>query len=213
MARDTLLQALPPTRREIVMHLKTEGDASVDDLAHVLSMTASAVRQHIVPLEAEGLVDHIEVGSGPGRRKRRYHLTERGDALFPDRCGELAVTCAAALERLDPALTRRLVDEGLRTHYRTWLRELASLPEAETKQRLARLAQMFEANDFLPAVGKDDGKRRMVLRHCPFLGLARTSSSVCEAELALIREALPRARVERVAYRLEGARSCIFEIG
>ena len=194
-----------------MIYLKTEGDASVDDLAGVLSMTASAIRQHIVPLEAEGLVDHVEVGSGPGRRKRRYHLTERGDALFPDRCGELAITCASALERVDPGLMRRLIDEGLRMQYRTWLRELSALPEGQTRQRLARLVQMFEANDFLPTVEKDDGKRRLILRHCPFLGLARTSSSVCEAELALVREALPHARIDRVAHRLEGGRSCVFE--
>lgn len=171
------------------MYLKTEGDASVDDLASALSMTASAIRQHIVPLEAEGLVDHVEVGSGPGRRKRRYHLTDEGDALFPDHRGSLATACTAVLERLDPAMLRRLIGEGLRAQFRPWLREIKATEDR--RWRLARLVEMFEENDFLPLVENGDGRRAPVLRHCPFFGLARSSRAVCEAELEVIREEVP----------------------
>lgn len=212
MTPDALLYALPPTRREIMMHLKTQGDASVDDLAGALSMTASAIRQHIVPLEAEGLVDYIEVGSGPGRRKRRYRLTERGEALFPDHCAELAVACASALEHLDPALLHRLVDEALRSQYRRWLREAQALPGGQTRRRLDVLKRMFAENDFLPVLDESNGTLRLTLLHCPLLGLARASSSVCEAELGILRDTLPEATVSRVAHRPDDSRSCVFEI-
>lgn len=212
MKRDSLLQVLPPTRRDIITFLKTSGDASVDDLARALSMTASAIRQHIVPLEAEGLVDHVEVGTGPGRRKRRYRLTERGNALFPDHCGSLAETCVAALEQSDPATLQRLLAEGLRIEYRAFTRDLALLPASALEERLKLLVAMFEQHDFMPVTERGADGDQLVFQHCPYLGLARSSGAICRAELDVIREALPVASVERVEHRIDGDRFCAFRI-
>src|ERR1700730_11712270 len=98
------LDSLPPGRRAVLSTLKTRGEASVEDVAEVLGVTVSAVRQHLVPLEQHGLVAHRDERPGPGRPRRRYCLTPAAESLWPKRYGQLTNQLLTFIDDADPTL-------------------------------------------------------------------------------------------------------------
>ena len=71
------------TRRTILQALKKQGELRVEELAELLDVTPSAVRQQLAGMMADGLVDYRERKGGPGRPRHLYHLTPAAEALFP----------------------------------------------------------------------------------------------------------------------------------
>ena len=83
--RGAILAPVPPASspgaRERLLHLlKTKGPATASSLARRLSVTPTAVRQHLAPMEAEGVVAHVDVPGKVGRPKRTWRTTPAADA-------------------------------------------------------------------------------------------------------------------------------------
>ena len=98
------LDNLPPGRRAVLSTLKTRGEASADEVATTLGVTVGAVRQHLAPLEEQGLVAHRDERPGPGRPRRRYCLTPAAESLWPKRYGQLANQLLTFIDGADPTL-------------------------------------------------------------------------------------------------------------
>src|SRR5512143_3985003 len=88
MSRD---QPLERNRDRILFHLKSRGSQTAGDVAQRLDMTAAGARQHLLKLLEAGLVESEDSREGRGRPKKRWRLTERGHARFPDRHSELTL--------------------------------------------------------------------------------------------------------------------------
>ncbi|GAB4323951.1 MAG: hypothetical protein Kow0010_05640 [Dehalococcoidia bacterium] len=177
----------------------------------MLAITPTAVRQHLGPLVAEGLVTFRETGSGPGRRKRLYRLTRAGDALFPSVAGEVAPSLLAELRDADPdratAFFRRLHD-GVAQKVADSL-PLHAPPEAAADA----LVRSFGERAFMPALCDEaDDSVCLCLYHCPLLALAGVAPEVCACEQAMIARLLPWATVTRTRHRLAGDRTCAYTI-
>lgn len=71
------------TRWSILEILKRKSRATVEDLATSLGLTPTGVRQHVTLLERDGLVTSSEERLRLGRPRLVYHLTEKGEELFP----------------------------------------------------------------------------------------------------------------------------------
>ena len=56
--------------------LRKAGPLGVNDLAQATQVTATAVRQRLVRLMAQGLIDRELTRAGRGRPSHRYGLTE-----------------------------------------------------------------------------------------------------------------------------------------
>src|ERR1700757_3489508 len=78
------------TRMEILELLRRKGRSSAETIAGDLGVTANAGRQHLTNLERDGLVVSQPERSGRGRPALQFGLTERADAVFPKRYGQLA---------------------------------------------------------------------------------------------------------------------------
>jgi len=78
------------TRMEILELLRRRGRCSAETIANDLGVTANAIRQHLTNLERDGLVVSQPERSGRGRPALLFALTERADAVFPKRYGQLA---------------------------------------------------------------------------------------------------------------------------
>lgn len=80
------------TRQEILEILKQERQATVEDLAERLDLTAMTIRHHLNVLQAQGLVVAAKVRrlQTVGRPRLVYTLTEAADELFPQGYSELA---------------------------------------------------------------------------------------------------------------------------
>src|SRR5467141_4322683 len=78
------------TRMEVLELLRRKGRCSAETIATDLGVTPNAVRQHLTNLERDGLVVSQPERSGRGRPSLLFALTERADAVFPKRYGQLA---------------------------------------------------------------------------------------------------------------------------
>jgi DeoR family suf operon transcriptional repressor len=205
-----VLETLAPTRQALLTALKRAGEARADDLASELGITVSAVRQHLAGLGADGLIDHREVRSGPGRPHHLYRLSDKGDGLFPRRYGVFAAELLDELEAESPALVDKLF-EGRRR--RRVERAKARLDGKSFESRVRELTQILDEDGYLAeVVPMRDGSFRIVEHNCAILAVATRYGAACGTELEFLREVLPDAKIERVAHLLAGGHVCAYEV-
>src|SRR5438105_966252 len=70
-------------RAAILRLLQKRGQASIKDMELTLGVTATAVREQLSHLMAEGVVDAVRVRGEVGRPFYVYHLTDKAQELFP----------------------------------------------------------------------------------------------------------------------------------
>src|SRR4051812_50169192 len=90
--RPAPLPTLPAGRREVLYAVRRGGEATADQVAEQLGMTASGARQHLTALVDAGLVENEELAATEPRRGRRtlvYSTTAAADGYFPKAYGEL----------------------------------------------------------------------------------------------------------------------------
>ncbi len=207
---DGRIRAMPSSRERMLHLLKTKGPQTAAALAKKLGMTAVAARQHLEPLEAEGLVAYEERAKGVGRPAREWRLTEKAAALFPDSHGELAVAMLDAMRQsLGEAGLDKLVALRTRAQIRAY-RERVS-PRAPLHRKVAALTALRREEGYMAEWSREGHAFLLVENHCPICAAARTCQGLCAGELDLFRAVLG-ARVERTEHILAGARRCVYRI-
>jgi DeoR family suf operon transcriptional repressor len=212
MADTATLASLPATRRAILVSLKKRGEARAEELAGDLRITASAVRQHLTGLVANGFVGHREVKGGPGRPKHLYSLTSAAEALFPKRYSDLTNEVLAIVEDEDPSLLDRVFER------RRDARVEGAVPRLEAAgpalvDRVAELATILDEDGYLAQwEALDDGTFRITEHNCAVLGVAQRYGQACSSEIEFLRTVLPDATVERTQHILGGAHRCAYVV-
>jgi DeoR family transcriptional regulator, suf operon transcriptional repressor len=207
---DPTLASLSATRRDLLVALKKRGEASAVDLAAVLGITVSAVRQHVAGLAASGFVVYRPVKEGPGRPRHLYRLSAGADGLFPKYYSEFTNELLSYVEDEDPEAVERVFDRRRRRRVESATARLAGkrLPD-----KVAELARILDEDGYLADFESlPDGTFRITEHNCAILGVARRWGLACSTEIEFIREALPEARVERVAHMMAGAHVCRYEV-
>jgi len=205
------LACLPSTRRCLLVNLKMRGEAGAEELAGDLGVTASAVRQHLSGLMAQGLVSHREIRAGPGRPKHVYSLTEAAESLFPKSYGDLTNELLAIVEDEDPKLLETVLER--RRDRRISQAQLRLDPLATLAERVAVIASILDEDGYLADWEQlDDGTYRITEHNCAVLGVARRFGQVCATEVEFLRSVLPEARVERTSHIMAGAHRCAYLI-
>lgn len=197
----------------ILFRLKTRGPESISALSDAFGVTTEAVRQLLVKLEADGLVDFEDQRAGRGRPKRLWRLSEAGHSRFPDRHSDLTVGLLDALlaefgdAGLDRLIARREADQ--RVAY-----SAATAGAADLEERVARLAALRDREGYMAEWRReDDGALLLVENHCPICAAAAKCQNLCRSELTVFRDALgDDVVVERVDHILAGARRCAYRI-
>jgi DeoR family suf operon transcriptional repressor len=204
------LDSLPPGRRAVLSTLKTKGEASAEDVANVLGVTVGAVRQHLGPLEEDGLVAHRDERPGPGRPRRRYCLTPAAEALWPKRYGQLTNQLLSFLEDTDPDLVERAFERRRQARV---ARARERLDGLDFDAKVAVLTSILDEDGYLASCERLDARRWEVVEHnCAILDVAQRYGTACGTELAFLTEAMPDAEVRRTAHMMAGAHVCAYEI-
>jgi predicted ArsR family transcriptional regulator len=196
----------------ILFLLKTRAPLAAADIARALGITAMGARQHLARLEDDGLVAFADERLGVGRPKRRWRLAPKAEARFPDTHAQVAVELIGAVDRLFGAdgLDRLIAlrEAETRARYRGALARLATLP-----RRLARLAELRQAEGYMAEVQKERGGTYLLIEnHCPICAAARACQGFCRSELEVFRDLLAGCTVERIDHILAGARRCAYRI-
>ena len=92
------------SKSKILTLLKRGGGSSVDEVATALGLAPMTVRQHLIGLQRDALIEAHQVRRPTGRPHFVYSLTAKGEDTFPkryDRLAELFVQEVAALNGAD----------------------------------------------------------------------------------------------------------------
>lgn len=212
--RATTLPNLPAGRREVLYAVRRRGEATAEQVADQLGMTASGARQHLTALVDAGLVDATELTAPTPRRGRRtlaYSATPAADGYFPKAYGELTNELLGYLGETDPALLDDIFAK--RREHRIRAAEARLEPLRTLAARVAELTEILDEDGYLATQERiAGGGYRIVEHNCAIWAVAQRYGQACTSEIDFIRAVLPGTSVERVQHMVNGARHCAYEI-
>jgi DeoR family suf operon transcriptional repressor len=212
--RPAPLPMLPGGRREVLYAVRRRGEATAEQIAEQLGMTASGARQHLTALVDAELVTATELAAATPRRGRRtlaYSATPAADGYFPKAYGELTNELLGYLDDTDPALLDELFAK--RREHRIDHARARLAPKRTLAARVAELTEVLDEDGYLATherCGK--GAYRIVEHNCAIWAVAQRYGQACTSEIDFIRAVLPGTTVERVQHMVAGARHCAYEI-
>lgn len=198
-----------PTQRRVLAALKRHGEATADELADVLGVSPSAVRQHLGALRAAGLIEAHQVRGSRGRPADRYRATERTETMF---VGDdaLPIELLAHIEQEDPELVGRVFDR----RRRELVDDARGRVDGDTiEARIAQVTELMDAQGYLCDFERvANGHYRINLHNCAIWSVASRFRQACASELEFLRGVLPDADVERITHKTAGAHTCAYDI-
>jgi DeoR family suf operon transcriptional repressor len=181
----------------------------VQELAERHGVTPNAVRRHLKELEVAQLIDHDREQRGQGAPTFTYRLSERGDALFPNRY-ESELT--AALEFLEESAGRDAVRRFFEQRFRRQADEiLARLGDAPFERRVSAVVEFLRLEGFMPNLSVDAGNVRLAEHNCAMHAVAQRFPEVCDTELQFLTELLGPG-VHRDRHIASGCNACEYAI-
>jgi predicted ArsR family transcriptional regulator len=197
------------TRGRIVTELRRAGSASAADLATKFGLSPNAVRQQLVVLERDGLVEEKSVRRGPTKPTLEFSLTPEADKLFPQSYGKMlsAVLREIKARYGEPAIGELFDGIARRTVEKTKQRVTADSKEG----RVAQLTQVLREGGVVAEYSIVDGGYLLKEHNCPYSGVVKEHPEVCSVIHHVLDEAVGGAH-EQVESLATGGKSCTFEI-
>lgn len=196
------------TKAKILDQLLSLQSGTIRDLSEILGLSGISVRQHLIHLEAEGLVCSSEFRHGVGRPRFVYSLTDKGyDAASASQLG-LIIQAFSTMKH-------QLKDEALLDLLRQIGKDLAagfqysadSSPIDFLPQVIAHLKQY----GYFWSWEQKDNLCTLSSRHCPFLKVGHIHPEVCAITLALL-ESLFQTPVTNNACEYNGDPACTYTL-
>jgi predicted ArsR family transcriptional regulator len=200
--------AVEPSDRQFLERLRELGEGTIQEICADLGVTATAVRQRLVRLQATGMVARELVRAGRGRPHHVYRVTQAAMCELGDNYADLAQILWREMRNIEePSLRQRLVsriEDALVEHFGK-VSARASLDD-----RMTQLASTLQNRGF--QVEMDRSGLLPILREnsCPYFELASEDPAICELEQAVFRRVLG-ADVKLTQCCLDGHRCCEFQ--
>lgn len=163
-------------------------EANVHDLCAALGVTATAVRQRLVRLQRQGLIDRTAVRAGRGRPHHKYVVTDLGQRELGDNYAELALLLWDELQQIEEPAVRTHVlgrmQDRMVQHYGGRLTG-RTLPE-----RMKQLRGVLHERGFLVEIDQRGDLPVLRERHCPYHDLAARDGAICDLEQKVFEQML-----------------------
>jgi predicted ArsR family transcriptional regulator len=202
---------MSPTQRRVLTVIQRQGEATAEELATHLGISASAVRQHLSALRAGGFVDARQQRGGTGRPADCYHATDAADALFATSAtNDFAVELLSMIEDENPELVDAVFERRSESRVDDARQQLADLDPTD---RITAMARLLDAEGYMADVEQcGPGVYRLRLHSCAMWNVANRYRQVCTSELDFVRNLIPEATVTRVTHKVAGSHVCAYEI-
>jgi len=165
------------TRMEVLEFLRRKQAASAEVISAQLGITPNAVRQHLAGLEREGLVKSEPHRSKRGRPSLMFSLTDKADAAFPKRYGQLATMVLNELQEIGGPELVDQVFERLADRYAGGIQ--SQMEGLDFEQRLERLVAYIGRAGTLAEREETDQGIQITIHNCPFRNTALKFPQVC----------------------------------
>lgn len=198
------------SRKRLLRHLlRHKAGASIDELTQAISVTRTAVRQHLAALSREGLVAPGGERSTGGRPKRLYVLTQAGREAFPRHYSWFAQLLLEAMATEHGSAGLRIRLGRIASAVVAQLRQRA--PEREgRRQKVGKVASLMDELGYDARTGKDIGGAPTIeADNCVFHELAMNNPAVCQFDLSLL-SGMTGSKVELDECMARGGHVCRF---
>jgi DeoR family suf operon transcriptional repressor len=188
--------------------LRKVGPLGISELATAMGVTATAVRQRLSRMMAQGLVDRQLLSpSGRGRPSHRYELTEKGRRQTGANFADLSLALWQEIRAIqDPEVRRGLltrVAKTLATMYRPQIHGSSMV------ERMQSVSRLFADRD-VPLDVEDSGSLPVLTAlACPYPQLAEQDRGICALERLMFSE-LVGDGLKLSSCRLDGDACCRF---
>lgn len=205
------IQALSVTRRDILLHLKHSGGATIAELATHLGISDEGTRQHLIYLERNGWItrrDAKDTSGRSGRPASSYHVSPDGEAFFPKKYDELAIALIdSVLELHGPKAVEAALARIADAKAGEWMAKLKgkSLPE-----KLEMLKDYYQDGDEFTTVQRG-GDTSIIERNCPYLEVAMKRPALCSVTVNVLSRLLGYEVRRRQTFQ-RGDGCCEFEV-
>lgn len=194
---------------QVLSTLQRRGAVTIKDLEASLGVTATAVRQQVAGLLADGYISQHTERFGRGRPKHIYSLTPKGRALFPHHYDEFTNSLLREILLSEgPAKVQELLGRMGQRMAAQYERQLAGL---SANERAAKLTEILSAKGILAEVQFEADGIVFHEYNCPYYELARENRAICDMEEGMIAQVMQQ-NVELVACSLDGHHGCRFKI-
>ena len=199
------------TRDQVIQLLRIRGTLTATDLVEYLEITATAVRQHLDRLEAEGSVDVTGLRRGRGRPRKVYALTPQADRLFPQYYDSLALDLLEAIGRLPEGA--QILERVLETRREIWKERYGSrLHGKSLAKQLDEVTALFnEKGGLTECEPQPDGTYLLTKRNCNISSVTTEHPRFCQEERTWLQDVLQQP-VEALQSRATGDAACVFRI-
>ncbi len=179
----------------------------VTEMANAVGVTATAIRQRLGRLMAEGAIRRRSVREGRGRPKHVYELTERGVRLTGSNFTDLALALWEGICAVDDPEVRETI---IRSVAAKLAEKYASEVAGTTPtQRMEALIHLLGQRRVPFRVDKEDGLPVLNAEVCPYPGLADTNRDICRLEMLMLSQLMGH-EMDLTECRADGSDSCRF---
>lgn len=208
MMQSSLENTLVPSDRVLLDVLRKFGPQNVLQLAESLDVTATAVRQRLVRLLGQGMIDRVEEKARRGRPSYRYRLTELGRRQSGANFGDLAIVLWEEIRQIKDADVRRGLIERLSDRMASMY--ASQVDGRTTEERMREVARLFAERNIPVSVEHREDLPVLTVEACPYPQLADRDRGICALEKMMFSELLGK-NVSLTDCRLDGAGCCRFE--
>jgi DeoR family suf operon transcriptional repressor len=137
----------PSTKQDILYYLLKHAQATAQDLADALGISAQAIRRHLKDLEDEGLVQHNLEQTGMGRPQHLYVLSKDGRDRLPAQYDDFALSL---LNTLTETVGREQVGTILRKQWERKAQDYRDrVGDGPLEERVAALVELRQAEGYM----------------------------------------------------------------
>jgi DeoR family suf operon transcriptional repressor len=204
------MHAIGQSSDQGVIDLLRDRPMGIAELAGAMGVTATAVRQRLTRLMAQGLVERQAARRGRGRPSHRYSLTDKGVRQAGNNFSDLTIALWREVRAIrDPEIQRGLLQRLASTLATMYGGQMAG---ESLDERMHSLAELFAQRSVPVTVGIRGDLPVLTALACPYPDLAEEDRGVCAVEKQLFSELLGEP-VRLTECRLDGASCCRFEPG
>ena len=188
--------------------LRKLGPVSVLRLADLTQVTQTAVRQRLVRLMAQGMIQRIPEKQSRGRPSHRYSLTDKGRRQTGANFVDLAIALWHEIREIKDAEVRQGLLQRLSSRMAGMYAK--QMQGSSTDERMESLSTVFADRDIPLAVDRSGQLPVLNVEACPYPELAEQDRGICAVEKMMFSELLGE-NVRLSQCRLDGAGCCTFE--